>query len=132
MTRAPSPWKIVASPPNRQITEAGPRAFLALRRERLKVSNSFLRSCHLDPSWLGNSSPSFVRQLGTRYPAAIGEGADGQAARPRPGVFREESTKLVPPPKRKDAYEDEAYRLWALNVEANGPSKTDLTFAPRH
>jgi len=30
--------------------------------------------------------------------------------------FREESTKLVPKP-RKDRYEDEAYRLWALKAE---------------
>jgi hypothetical protein len=30
--------------------------------------------------------------------------------------FREESTKLVPKPKRKDKYEDEAYRLWELKA----------------
>ncbi len=28
--------------------------------------------------------------------------------------FRAESTKLVPPPAERDAYEDEAYRMWAL------------------
>lgn len=27
--------------------------------------------------------------------------------------FRQESTKLVPPPAAKDPYEDECYRLWA-------------------
>lgn len=31
--------------------------------------------------------------------------------------FRTESTKLVPPVKKKDAYEDEAYRLWKLKDE---------------
>jgi len=36
--------------------------------------------------------------------------------------FREESTKLIPPVEKKDAYEDEAYRLWALNAERK---KTD-------
>jgi replication-associated recombination protein RarA len=30
--------------------------------------------------------------------------------------FREHSTMLVPPVKKKDAYEDEAYRLWALKA----------------
>jgi replication-associated recombination protein RarA len=34
--------------------------------------------------------------------------------------FREESTKLVPPAK-KDAYEDEAYRLWAIKAKAGKP-----------
>lgn len=28
--------------------------------------------------------------------------------------FREESTKLVPPPAQPDPYEDEAYRLWEI------------------
>jgi len=30
--------------------------------------------------------------------------------------FREEGAKLVPPPATKDAYEDEAYRLWAIKA----------------
>ena len=30
--------------------------------------------------------------------------------------FREEGAKLVPPPAMKDAYEDEAYRLWAIKA----------------
>ena len=31
--------------------------------------------------------------------------------------FREEGAKLVPPPATKDAYEDEAYRMWALKQQ---------------
>jgi replication-associated recombination protein RarA len=31
--------------------------------------------------------------------------------------FREEGAKLVPPPAMKDAYEDEAYRLWAIKQQ---------------
>ena len=31
--------------------------------------------------------------------------------------FRSEGAKLVPPPKTKDAYEDEAYRLWAIKQQ---------------
>jgi replication-associated recombination protein RarA len=31
--------------------------------------------------------------------------------------FREEGARLVPPPAMKDAYEDEAYRLWALKQQ---------------
>src|SRR5690606_25549785 len=36
--------------------------------------------------------------------------------------FRNESTKLHPPPKAPDPYEDEAYRLWALKqqIERDG------------
>jgi len=30
--------------------------------------------------------------------------------------FREEGARLVPPPAMKDAYEDEAYRLWAIKA----------------
>lgn len=35
--------------------------------------------------------------------------------------FRETSTQLVPPPATKDAYEDEAYRMWALKAQREGP-----------
>jgi hypothetical protein len=31
--------------------------------------------------------------------------------------FRDEGAKLVPAPERKDAYEEEAYRLWAINAK---------------
>ena len=32
--------------------------------------------------------------------------------------FRSEGAKLIPPPTADDAYEDEAYRLWALKRTA--------------
>jgi hypothetical protein len=31
--------------------------------------------------------------------------------------FRQESTKLVPAPKRPDAYEEEAYAMWAIKAD---------------
>ena len=34
--------------------------------------------------------------------------------------FRSEGAKLVPPPTEPDAYEDEAYRLWAIKQRGNG------------
>ena len=37
--------------------------------------------------------------------------------------FRTESTKLVPPVATKDAYEDEAYRLWELKAAPKGKAK---------
>ena len=52
--------------------------------------------------------PDWVLDQHTTEGRRMGRGLD---------YFREESTKLVPRPKKKDAYEDEAYRLWALKAE---------------
>lgn len=48
--------------------------------------------------------PDWVNDSHTQVGRRLGRGLD---------YFRAESTKLVPPAE-KDAYEDEAYRLWAL------------------
>ena len=40
--------------------------------------------------------------------------------------FRAEGAKLVPPPTAPDAYESEAYRLWAL--KAKQPKTTGELF----
>ena len=40
--------------------------------------------------------------------------------------FREEGARLVPPPAMKDAYENEAYRLWAIKQQGKQTAKRDL------
>jgi hypothetical protein len=40
--------------------------------------------------------------------------------------FREEGAMLIPPPVVTDAYEDEAYRLWALKQQARKVKAPDL------
>ena len=54
--------------------------------------------------------PDFVFDQHTQKGKAMGRGLK---------YFREESTKLVPKPKRKDKYEDEAYRLWELKAHGS-------------
>lgn len=49
--------------------------------------------------------PDWVYDRHTSKGKRLGRGIDH---------FRTVSTQLVPPPDHKDAYEDEAYRLWAL------------------
>lgn len=52
---------------------------------------------------------------------------EGRAKKRGLKFFREESTKLVPKPKKKDRYEDEAYRLWQL--KADTPKSTAMPVA---
>jgi hypothetical protein len=58
--------------------------------------------------------PDWVHDGHTQKGRTLGRGLE---------FFRNESTRLVPPPAEPDPYEDEAYRMWALKVErerANG------------
>lgn len=56
--------------------------------------------------------PDWCHDQHTRQGRAAGRSVD---------YFRKVSTKLVPAPKKKDAYEDEAYRLWAIKAEGRTP-----------
>jgi replication-associated recombination protein RarA len=57
--------------------------------------------------------PDWVYDQHTYRGKAKGRGLD---------YFREESTRLVPAPAEKDAYEDEAYRLWEKKRNDGGPA----------
>lgn len=59
--------------------------------------------------------PDWVHDQHTIIGRKKGRGAD---------YFRTVSTQLVPPPATPDAYEDEAYRLWALKAEQAETSTT--------
>jgi hypothetical protein len=49
--------------------------------------------------------PDHALDMHTMKGKAMGRGLDH---------FRSEGAKLVPPPTEPDAYENEAYRLWAI------------------
>ena len=52
--------------------------------------------------------PDYAFDMHTMKGKAMGWGLDH---------FRSEGAKLVPPPTEPDAYEDEAYRLWAIKQQ---------------
>jgi hypothetical protein len=62
----------------------------------------------------------------------------GQGRRQGRGLehFREVSTRLVPPPRDKDPYEDEAYAIWAAedgrSDETDEPDLLDVSPSPRN
>jgi len=60
--------------------------------------------------------PDWAYDQHTQKGKRLGRGLD---------FFRQESTKLVPAVTVKDAYEDEAYRLWALKAQRTAKAKAE-------
>jgi len=96
-----------------------------LGKSRMAVGNSIRLMCRAPKSREGdhfNAATGWAEILEGFKPEIPDWAYDqhtyeGRAKKRGLKFFREESTKLVPKPKRKDKYEDEAYRLWQLKAD---------------